>query len=204
MEKIERRAAVSAIELRAKDDARPTIEGYAIVFESLSEDLGGFREIVARDATIEMDDVRALWNHDRNYVIGRESSGTLSIQRDDRGIKVSIDPPDAQWCDDLISSIRRKDVREQSFGFKVLPNGDSWQETSSGLVRTLRGISLKEVSIVSFPAYAETDASLRSAGEVLADRPRGPITTEAHAIYAMRARALNDLTRGFLDSQRRS
>ena len=144
-----------------EDDGR--IEGYASVFNSLSEDLGGFVEIVRPGAfakTINDGDTRALWNHNDSYVLGRKSAGTLSLMEDARGLKVSIDPPDTQWASDLKTSIKRGDVSGMSFGFRTVR--DNWRGDKAGLLRELLEIELFEVSPVTFPAYPETELQARA------------------------------------------
>lgn len=170
MNKIERRFIPS--ELRASAD-EPRISGYSIVFDSWSEDLGGFRERIAPDATIEYDDVVAKFNHDNNFVLGRLSSGTLKLNRDERGISMENDPPDTQWARDLLVSMRRGDIKQQSFAFRVADRktGQEWEERDGMLWRTLKHIKISDVSVVTDPAYSKTDAQVRSLSEILEDVP---------------------------------
>lgn len=164
---IERRIVSSEIrvERRGKDDA-PRIIGHAAVFDSLSENLGGFREVIAKgafDGVLE-DDVRALFNHEPDNILGRTSAGTLSIGIDRRGLTYEIDPPDTTVARDLLVSLERGDVRESSFAFEVARGGDEWDEDDNGvLIRTItRFKRLWDVSPVTFPAYPDTDVAKRS------------------------------------------
>ena len=161
--KTERRS----FEIRAAKDA-PLIEGYAIVWGSMSRDLGGFREIVQRGA-VSHEDVLALFNHNRDAVLGRLSSGTLKLEEDETGLRMEVTPPSATWANDLLESIRRGDISQQSFAFRVLPDGQTWEERDGGLVRTLTAIKIYDVSVVTEPAYEATSATVRSASEALAD-----------------------------------
>src|SRR5690625_3155533 len=102
-----------AVEMRMEGGDSPRIVGYAAKFDRASGDLGGFTEIIRRGAfakTIQEADVRALWNHDSNYVLGRSKSGTLRLVEDDEGLRIEVDPPDTQWARDLVKSIERGDV----------------------------------------------------------------------------------------------
>ena len=118
------------VEERA-DGLGPKITGYAAVFGKWSEDLGGFREQIKRGAfakAIGKSDVRGLFNHDSNYVLGRQSNGTLTIKEDKNGLWMEIDPPDTQIIRDLVlAPIKRGDIKEQSFAFIVAENGDEWK-----------------------------------------------------------------------------
>ena len=151
-------------ELRtAKDGEKCTLEGYAAVFNSLSEDLGGFREKIAPGCftrACKEADVRALWNHDANNVLGRTKSGTLTLTEDAHGLKIRCNPPDAQWARDLMSSIDRGDVDQMSFGFRTIT--DEWNMVDGQDVRTLTDVELFDVSPVTFPAYTNTQVALRS------------------------------------------
>lgn len=156
---IERRFITS--ELRA-DESGPIV-GYAAVFNQLSVDLGGFRELIRPGAfatAIREDDVRALWNHDSNYVLGRNTAGTLTLQEDDHGLRVRVDPPATQWAEDLRQSIRRGDVNQMSFAFQTVE--DRWQREDGENRRELIEVRLYDVSPVTYPAYEGTAVSARA------------------------------------------
>lgn len=164
------RRSMTLKELRVSEaEGKDThIEGYASVFDSWSETLGGdilpFREKVIKGAfseSIANDDIRALYNHDPNYVLGRNKAGTLELQEDDKGLYVRIKPPKAQWAKDLMCSIKRGDVDSMSFGFAVIL--DKWySDSSGGDVRELIKVKLYDVSPVTFPAYPATECDVRS------------------------------------------
>lgn len=139
------------------------LTGHAVVFNSESVDLGGFTERIAPEALdrtmSEKPDVRALWGHDANAVLARASSGTLTYDRDRTGLRVVIDAPDTQLGRDTAELVRRGDVNGMSFGFTVLV--DDWAvDKGDRVVRTVRDLVLREVSIVSFPAYPAAGVSL--------------------------------------------
>ena len=142
------------------------LEGYAAVFEQLSGNLGGFREKVARgtfERSVKEADVRALMNHDPNFVLGRTTAKTLVLEEDERGLKTKIIPPKTQWAKDLIESISRGDITQMSFGFRVVK--DAWERMESENVRTLIDVDLVDVSPVTFPAYPQTSIQSRGAIE---------------------------------------
>ncbi len=159
---VERRL-FSAAELRVEGAGNQRrIVGHSAVFEQLSEDLGGFREKIAPGAfaaSIAEDDVRCLFNHDPNFVLGRSTAGTLKLAEDDRGLAMACDLPDTQAARDLIVSIERGDITGQSFGFETL--SDEWQMIEGETVRTLKAVRLCDVSPVTFPAYPQTDVAMR-------------------------------------------
>jgi HK97 family phage prohead protease len=163
---VERRAFRVA-ELRADPESRK-LTGYAAVFNSLSEDLGGFREMVMPGtfsrAIETAADVRALWNHDPNHVLGRTKSGTLKLAEDEVGLRIEIDPPAAQWADDLVQSVRRGDVDQMSFAFSMV--AETWNKDEHGPIRELRDVELYDVSPVTYPAYAATAVAVRTAADV--------------------------------------
>ncbi len=149
-------------ELRAKGSK---VSGHAAVFNQLSEDLGGFREKISPGAfadSIKDGDIRALWNHDPNFVLGRTKAGTLSLSEDDIGLATQYDFPDTSIARDLLKSIERGDVDQQSFGFMVLPDGAKWRLEDGGLTRILTKVELFDVSPVTFPAYPQTDVGVRA------------------------------------------
>lgn len=160
------------VEIRAKTDAdtgKRSLRGHAAVFEELSEDLGGFREKIRAGAfaeAIKTDDVRALFNHDPNHVLGRSTSGTLRMKEDKDGLLVDIDLPDTQVARDLHTSVERGDISQMSFGFSVREGGQEWFEDDDGqAIRTLTNLRLFDVSPVTYPAYPQTDVAARSLQE---------------------------------------
>lgn len=162
MRDIERRTY--DVELRAADGG--AIVGYAAVFNSESRLIGGaFKEVILPGAfkrAVVEDDVRALWNHDQNYVLGRTKSGTLRLREDDHGLHTETDPPDTQWARDFRESIRRGDVDQMSFSFKVPEGGDRWEQRGRELVRYVSEVELFDISPVTFPAYEATTVSARA------------------------------------------
>ena len=140
------------------------LRGTAIVFNSLSVNLGGFREIITPDAVErtlrEGLDVRALVDHDTGKVIGRVKAGTLALRKDRHGLRVEIDPPNTSYARDLMESVERGDISGMSFGFRVPPGGDEWRDEDGGMVRYVRDMTVSEVSVVSFPAYEQTDVNV--------------------------------------------
>lgn len=151
-------------ELRAEaQDGKRQISGHAAVFDKLSEQMYGFREVIRKGAfakTIQEADVRALWNHDTNLVLGRNKAGTLRLVEDEVGLRVEIDPPKATWAEDKLESIRRGDVSQMSFAFKTIK--DRWFTEGGEDRRELLEVQLFEVSPVTFPAYPDTDVSARA------------------------------------------
>lgn len=143
-------------------DGKPRLVGHAAVFDSLSDDLGGFREKIAPGAFSKSlgGDVRALFNHDPNIVLGRTRSKTLRLSEDSRGLAIEIEPPDTASARGVLESIRRGDVSEMSFAFRTI--SDTWEETDDGQIRTLNEVELFDVSPVTFPAYPQTDIAARS------------------------------------------
>ena len=153
-----------SLQVERRADQRVVIRGHAAVFNSLSENLGGFREQIAPGAfstAIQTDDVRALLNHDPNLVLGRNKAGTLRLAEDSQGLAIEIDPPDTQTARDLMVSMKRGDITQMSFGFSVRHGGESWSKDPAGMhVRTLSKVRLFDVSPVTYPAYTATDVSV--------------------------------------------
>ena len=156
-------------ELRIADEGDgPRVTGYAAVFDQWSENLGGFREKIEPGAFAGAvgGDVRALWNHNADYVLGRTASGTLRLSEDDHGLAFEVDPPDAQWARDALATMRRGDVNQMSFGFETVR--DHWEQGEDGEAkRTLLEVRLHDVSPVTFPAYPQTNAQVRARVEEL-------------------------------------
>lgn len=160
----ERRISVGELRTINAEGGGMKIAGHAAKFDLLSEDLGGFRERIAPGAfakTIQSGDVRALWNHDANIVLGRNKAGTLRLSEDSAGLYYEVDAPDTQLVRDMVlAPIARGDVNQCSFGFYTL--SDKWAKVDGEWVRTLLEIDLFDVSPVTYPAYPQTDVAVRS------------------------------------------
>lgn len=166
MAKIEKRTNEVKFELRAVEGGDGmTFTGYAAVFNSPSEPLpfieriapGAFkRSLKARN------DIKLLYNHDTGAVLGSTRAGTLKLEEDNYGLRVTAVLPETTLGKDVRTLVQRGDVSAMSFGFSVPANGDSWN--TDGTERTLKSVRIHEVSIVAFPAYSQTagTAAVRS------------------------------------------
>tara|TARA_R100001244_G_scaffold121245_1_gene90875 strand:+ start:3024 stop:3995 length:972 start_codon:yes stop_codon:yes gene_type:complete len=137
-----------------KRNGKQVIEGHAAIYDSPSEDLGGFTERIKKGAfdNVLDNDVRAYFNHDPNFILGRTTSGTLRISADDTGLKYEFDVPDTTAGRDLVVSMKRGDITQSSFAFTV--EEDSWEQIEGKDIRTINKVKrLYDVSPVSIPAY---------------------------------------------------
>jgi HK97 family phage prohead protease len=155
-----RTIAYSNLEVRAEGNGN-TLVGYAALFDSPSEPMP-FIEYVKRGAFSKTlndgADVRLLIDHE-GVPLARSKSGTLALEEDERGLRVEaeLDPmnPDAAR---IMSAMKRGDLSQMSFAFRTIK--DNWNTDRS--VRELREVQLFDVSVVTFPAYEQTVAELRS------------------------------------------
>ena len=188
MAKIENRTNQVQFELRqAENGDGMTFTGYAAVFNAPSQPLpfveriapGAFkRSLKARN------DIKLLWNHDTGAVLGSTRAGTLKLEEDSYGLRVTATLPETSLGKDVRTLVQRGDVSAMSFGFSVPANGDSWN--TEGTERTLRSVRIHEVSIVAFPAYEQTagTAMVRSLDKV-ATRAQVDVDTLADAMLAV-------------------
>lgn len=173
MAKVETRTNSTNFEIReASDGNGMTFTGYAAVFNSPSEPLP-FREKIAPGAFKRSlrarNDIKLLWNHDSGIVLGSTRAGTLRLEEDSVGLRVSADLPDTSAGRDAAYLLRRGDIDSMSFGFSVPAGGDEW--SSDGMERTLNSVRLLEASIVAFPAYSATAGSTAVRGlDAVAER----------------------------------
>ena len=139
-----------------------TIRGYAAVYNSDSEWMGGFYEQIETGAFDEVlnDDVRAYFNHDENLLLGRVSSGTLRISTDKRGLFYEVDLPKTSYANDLVELMQRGDVNQSSFAFLI--ERDRWEQRDGVTYRIIEKVSrLIDVSPVSMPAYPSATSELK-------------------------------------------
>ena len=151
---------VQDLELRM-DGETPMVVGYGAVFNSESNDLGGFREFIAPgafDGRLE-DDVRFLINHD-GLPLARTTNGTLRLSVDERGLKYEAKlNPNVSTSRDLIELLKDGTINQSSFAFIV--EDDSWEMRDGTNYRTINKVSrLYDVSSVTYPAYNEASSSV--------------------------------------------
>ena len=164
-------ATFSPVTLEQRDDGTPVITGLAAVYYDGTERTeyelweGGPIERIRRGAfkaTLEAgDDIRGLFNHDANEVLGRRSSGTLRVKSSREGLAYEIDPPDTQTGRDVAALVKRGDVSGSSFSFFVTE--DDYKVENGREVREIRGAKVLDVGPVTFPAYEATSVQARSA-----------------------------------------
>ena len=158
---------VQNLELRMDGD-KPTVVGYGAVFNSMSNDLGGFREYIspkAFEGRLE-DDVRFLINHDANLILARTTNGTLRLSVDEKGLRYEADLPNTSTARDLMELLKSGTISQSSFAFTV--EEDSWEVKDGMNIRTIDKVSqLYDVSSVTYPAYnaASSSVALRSLEE---------------------------------------
>lgn len=195
--------AAGAVELRANDGADPVIGGHGALFDRETVIYGIFRERIApgafKDSLKEDGDVRVAFNHDPNYILGRTSAGTATVEEDDKGLRYEATPPSTRA--DVIESIKRKDITGSSFQFTVESDEDEewdYSETKQGKLplRTIKRARLYEVGPVAFPAYEDTTVSARAkskADEVRAQETAAQAEAAAAAIAAEQEAAVGQL-----------
>lgn len=151
-------------ETRNEDGETTTqmIVGYPAVFNSLSNDLGGFVEKIERGAFAQSlannDEVHALFNHDDDKLLGRRGAGTLKLWEDDHGLRMELNPPNTTLGNDVVELLRRNDLVSMSFGFFDVD--DTWEVRDGKNIRTINRARLFDVSIVVNPAYGSSSVSM--------------------------------------------
>ena len=161
-------------ELRAGGDSRK-IEGRSIVFNSLSQDFGGWKEEISPDAIsdeiINASDILFLLNHsDSRGILGRKrkGSGSLSTEIREDGVYFSFDAPQTSLGDELLAYLRRGDITQCSFAFTV--DDDDWKEQEDGsYIRTIKKFHrIYDMSAVYTPAYTDTEVKCARFAEIKA------------------------------------
>ncbi|MDQ1215737.1 HK97 family phage prohead protease [Microbacterium arborescens] len=176
------------IQVRAAndDERRLHFTGRAVVYDQLSEDLGGWQEVIRPGAATRTlagtPDVRFLINHDANLLLARTRSGTLTLSEDSDGVLVNADMADVSYARDAAVSLERGDLSQMSFGFWVV--SDSW----SGNLHEVREFDFDggDVSVVTYPAYTQTSAELRAmAKRHLAAETGYPLQRAQHRLHEL-------------------
>jgi HK97 family phage prohead protease len=147
-----------------REDGQEVVVGYGSIFNSRSENLGGFFEYISPTAiseeTIEKSDVRALINHDPNLVLARSTAGNLSLSVDEKGLRYEFEIPETSYGKDLSINMKNGNINQSSFAFTV--GSDEWSTDEDGYdIRTITSIDkLYDVSPVTYPAYSQAESDL--------------------------------------------
>lgn len=164
---------IDGLEVRAEsEDGGAVIAGRGIPYGEWSEDLGGFRERLLPNTFRESladDDIRALFNHNADIVLGRKSNGTLRLSEGERGVsyEVDVNRDDADAMS-AVARIKRGDITGNSFGFWIESRDDQeWEERDGMMWRTIKRARLRELGPQTFPAYPQSDVGVRSNRAVL-------------------------------------
>jgi len=166
---VKREMRYAGVELRASgSDGKMVIKGRPAVYNSLSKDLGGFREVLMRgcfDESLDDPEIYATFNHNDSAIIGRVSAGTLQVSSDNIGLTMRCELPNNTVGRDLYESIKRGDVNKMSFGMFV--SDDDWDEGTDEFGdkfqrRSVKRARIFEVSPVTTPAYDASSVSARS------------------------------------------
>jgi HK97 family phage prohead protease len=170
MSAIERMTFFGDVELRMDEERGPQITGLGVLYGRYSADLGGFVEVVLPGSgtkTIMEQDIRGLFNHDPNNLLGRKNAGTLRLTTEERGIRYSISAPNTQVGNDVVELVKRGDIPGSSFGFNLVnERSATWAKSSRGYpVRQIHEFIMRDIGPVTFPAYGSTEPALRMLAE---------------------------------------
>lgn len=192
---LERRSFAFEIRTEKREDGERMVRGHGAVYNTESQDLGGFREVIhpgAFDDAITVSDIRALINHDPNLILARTTSGTLKVGTDSRGLTYEFSAPDTSYARDLVVSMDRGDITQSSFAFTV--KEDRWEELADGsFLRHIDKVErLYDVSPVTYPAYEEADVRVarRSLDSFLQEQDQPEEKPDFRPYHAALARAI--------------
>ena len=153
------------VEIREHDGTK-ILSGKGVAYGVWSLDLGGFKERIrygSATETLEKGDIRILFNHDSKAVLGRKSAGTARFTEEKRGIIYEADLPDTADGRDVKELVARKDITGNSFRMMVPADGEEWKREGDLIKRTITKMELTEMGPQTFPAYPQTNVSLRTA-----------------------------------------
>ena len=152
------------VEFREKQDDSRQVEGYAVVFNSIT-DLGWFTEEIDPHAfdNTDMSNVYLLGNHDENIVLAGTSNNTLKLDINENGLYQTASVIDTTTGEDWLKLVKNGLINKQSFAFTIAENGEEWSMRDGKEHRIIRSIEkLFDVSLVTYPAYNSTSAFARS------------------------------------------
>lgn len=165
------RSLPSNLKIIKRDDGTNTrqVQGYAIKFDTLSVDLGGFIEVIKPTALdgVNLSDVALVYAHENNSILARASAGNLKTQIDSTGLFFSAELPDTSLANDVLANIEVGNVKGMSFTFTIPEGGDTWNRQVDGtLLHTVNQIGIiTELTVTAYPAYQQTSVELKRSAE---------------------------------------
>lgn len=196
---------LSDVEVRRKGTRSKVLRGTAAVFNSRSQDMGGWFEMIAPGAfrrSIEAGGVAAVVNHDPDQLLGKQSSETLELRETETGLEMQVEVPDTQTGRDLIQLVTRGDADQMSFGFSAAI--DDWKVVDNQYLRILHEVDLVEVSALTGyqAAYPQTNMTVKARSSYLSKRDE-LIERWGHDAFAALARRfeskIDDETRKLIE-----
>lgn len=156
------------LEVRSTGELRSNgkkLTGYAAIFNSEAV-LGDFVEVIRngafRTSLQSGSNIRALYHHQGDALLGTTKGRTLQLREDAKGLAFELALPDTTHGRDVAILVDRGDVTGCSFGFRVREGGDRWEQRGAQLVRELLDVDLAEITLTADPAYSDTTVALRS------------------------------------------
>ena len=163
--------ASTRLETRKSPDGSMQLVGTAIVFDSPSQDLGGFTEIVKYEsvqASLKRNpDLFMLWQHDPSQPLARVKTGSLQTTLTRDGLDFVATLPTSPLGQIAYQAVSDGTVDSVSFGFSIEPGGDEWVMQGDKVVRILRDINIGEISPVTWAAYLAPHVDVRSAPQAI-------------------------------------
>lgn len=165
------RSVPSNLKVIKRDDGTSTrsIQGYAIMFDTLSVDLGGFTEVIKPTALdgVDLSDITLVYAHENNSILARASAGNLTTQIDSTGLFFSSDLPATSLANDVLANIEVGNIKGMSFTFTIPDGGDTWNRQADGtLLHTVNQIGvITELTVTAYPAYQQTSVELKRSAE---------------------------------------
>lgn len=181
-----RTCQVTEFRVLREENKAPEIVGYAALFDQVTEIGGWFYESIApgafADSLSRGDDVRSLFNHDANLILGRTKSNTLFLKEDEKGLHTRTIPAERSYEKDLLVSIERGDVSQMSFGFYIDEEQNAGKIDGKTHYRITKA-RLFDISPVTFPAYPQTEVEVQRSLERRAAKlaEHDPDIAAAHA-----------------------
>lgn len=166
------RSTATDLQAVTRDDAGKTtkqIQGYAIIFDTLSIDLGGFFEEIDSTALdgVDLSDIKLIYAHENNQILARTDAGNLQVKVDDKGVFFIADLADTTLANDVYNNIQAGNLKGMSFGFTIADGGDKWVRQPNGkLLHEVTQIGiLGELTVTAWPAYPSTSVELKRSAE---------------------------------------